>query len=325
MKAVVAKAYGGSEVLQVEEVARPSIKANEVLVEVYAASASQADSMMLTGTPYFGRLFTGLSKPKHPIPGTGFAGVIREVGDAVTSFKAGDRVFGQTTLGFSTNAEYVAVPQDGVILPMPDHLRYPEAATFCDGPMTSLNFLKNLANIQAGQKVLINGASGSLGTAAVQLAKHFGAEVTGVCSLRNTGMVAYLGADHTIDYTQTDFTQGGKQYDIVFDTVGKSSFRQAKKVLKQGGQYLSPVLRVSLLLQMLWTRKFSQKKAKFAATGLSSAADQRKMLAEILDLYQAGQFKVIMDRQFPLERTPEAYDYVAKGHKKGNVVIAVRA
>lgn len=325
MKAVVAKAYGNSEVLQIEEVARPSIRANEVLVEVYAASASQADSMMLTGTPYFGRLFTGLSKPKYPIPGTGFAGIVREVGDSVTIYEAGDRVFGQTTLGFSTNAEYVAVPEDGVMLPMPDNLRYSEAATFSDGPMTSLNFLKNLAGVKSGQKVLINGASGSLGTAAVQLAKYYGAEVTGVSSARNTGLVAYLGADHTIDYVQMDFTHGKEQYDIVFDTVGKSSFRRAKSVLKEQGQYLSPVIKISLLLQMLWTGKFSRKKAKFAATGLSTPADQRKMLVELLDMYQAGQLKIIMDRQFPLERTADAYQYVARGHKKGNVMIAVRA
>ena len=323
MKAIVATAYGDPEVLQLQQVAKPKAKDNEVLVAVHASSATTADSMMLTGKPYFGRLFTGLTKPRHPIPGTGFAGVVESVGKNVQNFQPGDRVFGETTLGFSTNAEFVAVPENGVILHMPEGLSFAEAATFCDGPLTSLNFLREIAQLKPGQKVLINGASGSLGTAAVQLAKYLGAEVTAVCSTRNVGLVESLGADHVVDYSKKDFTQNGQRYDIIYDTIGKSSFGKSKNALAENGQYISPVLKFSLLRQMFWTSNMGKKKAKFAATGLRSDDELRTMLAELVDIYKEGRLKVVIDRQYPLEKVAEAHTYIAAGRKKGNVVISV--
>ena len=323
MKAIVASAYGGPEVLKLQNVPKPQVKENEVLVKVVATTSTAADGMMRTGKPYFGRLMTGLLEPKHAIPGTGFAGYIVETGLEVKKFNLGSRVFGETTLGMSANAEFVAVPEDGVILTMPDNMTYPEAATYGDGHVTSLNFLKEIAKIEPGQKVLINGASGSLGTAAIQLARNFGAKVTGVCSSRNVGLVKSLGADHVIDYTREDFTTGKIKYDLVFDTVGKSSYLKSKNILTESGKYVSPVLNFSLLMQMFWTSIFSKKKAMFGATGLLSDSELRNLFSQLSKLFSEGQLKTVIDRQYPLEKVSEAHRYVASGHKKGNVVIIV--
>lgn len=323
MKAIVATGYGGPEVFQLQEVNKPDPKENEVLVQVYAASATRADTMMRTGMPLMGRIFLGLKRPKHPIPGTGFAGIVVEKGNAVTSFSIGDAVFGETTLHFSTNAEFVAIAEDGVILPKPENLSFAEASTFCDGHLTSLNFLKEIAEVKPGQKVLINGASGSLGTAAVQIAKHLGAEVTGVSSTENIGLVQSLGADHVIDYKVQDFTLSAQQYDVIFDTVGKLNFQKSKRVLQAKGQYVSPVLRFSLLVQMLCSALFGKQKAKFAASGLKKDAELRAMLAELAELFRQGKLKTIIDRQFPLEKVAQAHQYIDMGHKKGNVVIVM--
>ncbi len=323
MKAIIATGYGSPEVLELQQVPKPQPKGNEVLIKVHASPATTADTMMRTGKPYIARMATGLLKPKHPIPGTGFAGVVEETGSQVTSFKAGQRVFGETTLGFSTHAEYVAVPENGVILPMPENLSFAEAATFCDGPVTSLNFLKEIAQVMPGQKVLINGASGSLGTAAVQIAKHLGAEVTGVCSTRNVGLVKSLGADFVIDYTKKDFTKAGKTYHLVYDTIGKSTYSKCKNILTQSGVYLSPVLKFSLLWQMLWTPLLGEKRVRFSATGLRKDAELRKMLAELVEIYKEGKLKIVIERQYPLEKVAEAHTYIASGRKKGNVVIIV--
>ena len=321
MKAIVATGYGAPDVLKLQNVEKPQPKANEVLVKVHASSATTADGMMRTGTPYFGRLFTGLCKPKHAIPGTGFAGIVETVGENVITFKPGDRVFGETTLGFSTNAEYFTIPENRVILPMPENMSYADGATFGDGHVTSMNFLKEIAQIKPGQKVLINGASGSLGTAAVQIAKHFGAEVTGVCSTRNVGLVKSLGADHVIDYTKKDFTKMDKTYDVVYDTIGKSSFSKSKSILSKSGMYISPVLKFSLLFQMMWTSRFSKKKAKFGATGLRTDDELRTLFTELAEMFKEGRLSAIIDRQYPLDKVAEAHTYIASGHKKGNVVI----
>jgi|AntRauTorckE5430_2_1112549.scaffolds.fasta_scaffold19349_2 NADPH:quinone reductase-like Zn-dependent oxidoreductase len=321
MKAIVSTGYGSPEVLQFREVTKPAPKSDEILLRVHTSSATTADGMIRTGKPYFGRLLLGLTKPKHPIPGTGFAGEVESVGAAITQFKPGDRVFGETTLGFSTNAQYVVVPESGVICLMPDQLSYAEAAPFGDGALTSWNYLKHLANVRPGQRILINGASGSLGTAAVQLAKYLGAIVTGVCSTRNLGLVRSLGADEVIDYTRKDFTKGQQKYDIIFDTVGKSSFKACQAVLTEQGQYLCPVLNFSLLLDMLKSSIFGSRKAVFAATGMLSDEELRGMLAELVEIYKAGKLKMVIDRQYPLEKLAEAHTYIAAGRKKGNVVI----
>lgn len=325
MKAIVATGYGNPDVLKLRYVPKPQPKENEILVKVQAASVTTADTMMRTGKPFIGRIFTGLRKPKYPVPGTGFAGIVESAGKNVTNFKPGDKVFGETILGFSTNAEYVAVPQNGIILQMPRGMDYTEASTICDGSLTSMNFLKELAQIKQGQKILINGASGSLGTAAVQLANYFGAEVTGVCSSRNAGLVKSLGAHHIIDYTKQDFNKTGEKYDVVYDTVGKSAFRKSKSILTEKGLYISPVLKFGLLIQMMWTSLFSKKKAKFAASGLKSVDELRQLLVELIEIYKEGRLKTIIDRQYPLEKVAEAHTYIEGGHKKGNVVVTIQS
>ncbi|MEZ4885604.1 MAG: NAD(P)-dependent alcohol dehydrogenase [Chitinophagales bacterium] len=320
MKAIVCTQYGSTDVLQVQEVDKPTPKENEILIKISASSITTADTMMRRGTPLYGRLFIGLTKPKHPITGTGFAGVIESVGKAVTLFKEGDEVFGETTLGFGTNAEYVCIAEDGLLTKKPSNITFEEAATVCDGALTSLNFLQNIAKIQRGQSILINGASGSLGTSAVQLAKQFGVIVTGVCSSSNVEMVKALGADEVIDHTKTDFTKNGKTYDVVFDTIGKSSFSYCKKSLSENGLYISPVLSISLLFQMLWTSKMSRKKALFSATGLLPIPELSIMLRKLKELLEANKLSMLIDKKYNLEQVAEAHKYIDTGRKKGNVV-----
>ena len=207
MKAIVSTGYGGPEIFQLQQVAKPVPKDKEVLVKIHAASVTTAETMMRTGYPLVGRFFMGLTKPKKTISGTGYAGEVEAIGKKVQRFKKGDQVFGESLFDFGTYAEYICMDEDGIITLKPDSISYEEAAVVGDGMVTSLNFLKNVARLQAGQRILVNGASGSLGTAAIQLAKHFGAEVTGVCSTRNIELVKALGADQVIDYTQADFTK----------------------------------------------------------------------------------------------------------------------
>jgi NADPH:quinone reductase-like Zn-dependent oxidoreductase len=321
MKATVAKGYGSPDVLRLKDVKKPTPKANEVLVKVMTSAATTADAMMRTGKPYIARLFVGLTKPKKSIPGTGFAGVVEQVGEEVKDFEVGDRVFGETTFGFSSNAEYLTISEHGVILAMPENLDFSQAANFCDGHLTSFNFLKEIAKLKPEQKVLINGASGALGTSAIQIAKFMGAHVTAVCSGRNTGFVKSLGADKVIDYQQKDFTKSKDSYDFVYDTIGKSSFSACKNILSEKGVYLSPVLKFSLLLQMIKTSLFGQQKAKFEATGANKEEKLKHLLSEVLDIYKEGRLKTVIDRQFPLEKVAEAHRYIDSGHKRGNVVI----
>ncbi len=321
MKAIVATGYGSPEVLQLQKVAKPVPKSHEVLVKVMTASATTADAMMRTGKPYIARLFIGIIKPKKPIPGTGFAGIVEQVGKDVKDFEVGARVFGETAFGFSSNAEYLTLSAKGVILHMPENLDFAEAANFCDGHLTSFNFLSEIAHLKPGQKVLINGASGALGTSAIQIAKYLGAHVTGVCSGRNAGLVKALGAEEVIDYQQKDFTKSREQYDIVYDTIGKSSFKRCKRILTEHGTYLSPVLKFPLLLHMISTAVIGKQKAKFEATGANKEDKLRHMLSNVLDIHEAGKLKTFIDRQFTLEKLSEAHHYIDSGRKKGNVVI----
>ena len=323
MKAVKYTSYGSPDVLSIEELAKPTPKPNEILVKIYAASATRADTMMRKGNPYLGRLMLGLTKPKYPGLGTGFAGEIEAIGDEVSAFNIGDQVFGESVFGSGTNAEYVCVPEDGVIAKKPASLSYEEACSACDGPMTSLNFLRDVGHIKQGQRVLIIGASGSLGSAAVQIAKHLGAEVTAVCSNSNAVWVKSLGADRIIDYKTQDFTQENYQYDIIFDTVGKHSFCKSKNSLTSKGVYLSPVFGISNLLQMLWTSSMSQKKAKFSATGMRPVKELRAMLGELKALFESKKLQTVIDKRYSLDQTASAHAYIDKGHKKGNVVIVL--
>lgn len=322
MNAAISTGYGGPEVFQIQQVDKPVPAENEVRVKIYASAVTTAGTMIRTGKPYFGRLFMGFKKPKNPIPGTGFAGRIDAVGAAVKLFKVGDNVFGETLFDFSTHAEYVCLAEDGVLLTTPENMTFEEGAPVCDGPLTVMNFLKGQVNLQPGQSILINGASGSLGTAAVQIAKYLGAEVTGVCSTANFDMVESLGADYLIDYGITDFARTGEQYDYIFDTVGKRTFADCKNALKENGVYLSPVLTLPLLFQMIWTSMFGGKKAKFSATGIRPIPELRSYLKELKEIFSAGKLKSIIDRRYTLNEIAEAHKYIDNGHKKGNVVIS---
>jgi NADPH:quinone reductase-like Zn-dependent oxidoreductase len=323
MQAVIATAYGSPDVLRVQTIAKPIPKDHEILVKVYASTVTTADTMMRRADPFISRFFLGFSKPKNPVTGTGFAGVVESVGKAVKRFKTGDAIFGETGVNFSANAEYVCVPEDGVFTAKPANLSYEEAATMTDGPLTSLNFLHVIGQVKPGQKVLINGASGSLGTAAVQLAKYFGAEVTGVSSARNSALVKSLGADHIIDYTTTDFTQNGKHYDLIYDTVGKLSFSKVKNSLTQHGAYLSPKLGFGILFQMLRTSISGTRKAKFSATGLLPPPQLNEMLEELKTIIEGGHLKTIIEKRYLLSGAVEAHRHVETGRKKGNVVLTI--
>ncbi len=321
VKAIVCTGYGSPDVLQLREVERPVPRDNELLVRIRAASVTAADSMMRKGTPSYARMFLGLTKPKKRVPGTGFAGEIEAVGGGVRQFRIGEQVFGETGVNFGAHAEYVCVAEDGVLARKPDRVSYEEAATVCDGALTGFNFLREVIKVQKGQKVLVNGASGSLGTSAIQLAKYLGANVTAVCSTANVELVKSLGADKVIDYTKEDFTRTGDTYDVIYDTVGKTSFQRCKKSLTQHGVYLSPVLSLPVLFRMLLTSFTGGKKAKFSATGLKPVPELRKLLGEATELMDAGKLHMVIDKRYPLELTAEAHRYVDTGHKKGNVVI----
>ena len=322
VKAVVYHRYGSPDVLGLEEVAKPTPGDDEVLIRIHAAAVTAADCAIRNGD-FTARLAFGLIRPRKTILGTEFAGEIEAVGKDVERFREGDQVFAANGAGFGAHAEYICLPEDGALASKPVNVTYEEAAAICEGALTALPFLRDKGKIQSGQEVLINGASGSVGTSAVQLAKYFGAEVTGVCSAANLGLVRSLGADRVIDYTREDFTNSGRTYDIIFDAVGKSSFSRCKNSLKQGGIYLSTVPTPAILLQMLWTSKIGGKKAMIAFTGLRPPGEQAKDLVLLKELVEAGKIRAVIDRRYPLDQTAEAHRYVGKGHKKGNVVITV--
>jgi NADPH:quinone reductase-like Zn-dependent oxidoreductase len=318
MKAIVYTEFGPPEVLQLKEVAKPTPKDNEVLIRICATTVATEDPGIRSSPG-----LNGFRKPKYPILGEYLAGEIESVGKDVKRFGKGDQVYGNTGLRYGTYAEYICMSEDGALAMKPANMTYEEAVAVPHGGLTALPFLRDTAKIRSGDQVLINGASGSVGTAAVQLAKYYGAEVTGVCSTANLELVTSLGADKVIDYTQEDFTQSGQTYDIIFDAVGKSSFSRCKSSLKHGGVYLTTVPTLAIFPQMLWTRMIGSKKAKFAATGLRPASAKAKDLVILKELIQAGKLKAVIDRRYPLEQIAEAHRYVEKGHKKGNVVITL--
>lgn len=305
MKAMVYENYGAPEVLHLKEVAKPTPKKNEVLVKVYATTVTIGDTIMRSFNlpvprwqQIFARLYLGIWRPKRKILGMELAGEVVAIGQNVTRFKVGDAIFASTfKVNFGGYAEYKCLPENGTLALKPANLTYEEAAAVPGAGMTALHCLKK-ASIQRGQKVLIYGASGAVGTNAVQIAKHFGAEVTGVCSTRNLDLVRSIGADHVIDYTHDDFTQSNQRYDVIFDAVGKLNPVNGKNALKQGGVYLN----------------------------VHKASDGGEKLEHLLllkELIEAGELKPVIDRCYPFEQIAEAHRYVDTGRKKGNVAITI--
>jgi NADPH:quinone reductase-like Zn-dependent oxidoreductase len=317
MKAIVYTKFGLPEVLQLKEVARPTPKDHEVLIKIYATTVVKEDPDMRRSPG-----FNGLWKPWHPILGQEFAGEVEAVGRNVTRFRPGDQVFGMGMFG--AYAEYTCMSENSAIAPKPVNMSYEEAASIPNGALTALPFLRDKGNIRDGQVVLINGASGSVGTAGVQLAKWFGAKVIGVCSTPNLEMVKALGADEVIDYTQEDFTTIGRAFDIIFDTVAKRSFTACKGSLTDEGIYLTTTPTLASLLQVLRLTNHRGKRAKFTAAGLRRAREKVKDLVFLTELIEGGKLKAVIDRCYPLEQIVEAHRYVEEGHKKGNVVITVQ-
>jgi NADPH:quinone reductase-like Zn-dependent oxidoreductase len=318
VKAVAYTQYGPSEVLQLTEIEKPAPKDDEVLIHVHATTVAATEIPMRRGKGLDYRIVIGLRRPRerYRVLGMEVAGEIASLGKEVTRFKKGDQVYGFTGFGLGGYAEYCRMPETGSLAIKPANLTYEEAAAVVDGATTALFFLKK-GDIRRGQEVLINGASGSIGAYAVQLAKYFGARVTGVCSAANLELVRALGADSVIDYTAEDFTASGRTYDIIFDTAGKSSFSRCRRSLKKGGRYLLTVGWSSYLV-MLWTSLVGGKKL---ITGMSvKKTDELVFLRELIE---AGHLRPVIDRRFPLQEIVEAHRYVEAGHKKGNVVIAV--
>ncbi len=269
------------------------------------------------------RLAFGLRKPRRPILGTEFAGEIAASGKDVRRFKEGDQIFAATGAGFGAYVEYICLPEDGALAPKPVNATYEEAAAICEGGLTALPFLRDTGKIQHGHKVLINGASGAVGNTAVQLAKDFGANVTGVCGPTSVELVRSLGANTVIDYTKEDFTQTGQTYDIIFDAVGKSSFSRCKDSLEPGGVYLATVPSLALYAHVLRTAKFGDKKARVAATGLRPARERANDLLVLKALTEAGKFRPVIDHCYAMDQAAEAHRHVETGHKKGHVVISM--
>jgi len=324
MKAIVHTGYGPPDELQLKEVEKPVPKDDEVRIKIHATTVTTTDcnARNLTFVPKLlwlpVRMQFGFLKPKIRILGVDLAGEIEAAGKDVTRFKIGDQVFGTPEPALGAHAEYICIPEDGVLAKKPANMTYEEAASIPLAAHTALYFIRDQGKIQAGGKVLINGASGAVGTFAVQLAKYYGAEVTGVCSTTNLELVKSLGADKVVDYTKEDFTQSGETYDVIFDAVSKSSFLRCKSSLREKGIYLVTLPNLAFLLGVLWTSIVGDKKVRNGSR-LATVED----LLFMNELFEAGKLKVVIDRRYPLEQTAEAFRYVEKGHKKGNVVITV--
>ncbi|MDQ0229113.1 NAD(P)-dependent alcohol dehydrogenase [Metabacillus malikii] len=322
MKAVVYTRYGSPDVLELKQVEKPIPKEDEILVKIKATTVTVADirSRSFTVPPEFwlpARLTLGLTKPKKEILGVELAGEVVEVGRDVKRFKEGDQVFAASLIRFGTYAEYICLKEDGPVAMMPSTISYGEAAALPIGARTALFFLK-LAGLKSGQSVLVYGASGSVGSYVVQLAKHLGATVTGVCSTKNVELVKSLGADNIIDYTAEDFSSADEIYDVIFEAVNKSSFSACMKVLKNNGTYIN-VTEPLPTVEMLWTKLTSSKKLILSR----NSPETSEALDYLKELIETGKLKVVIDRAYSLDKIVDAHRYVEEGHKRGNVVINV--
>jgi NADPH:quinone reductase-like Zn-dependent oxidoreductase len=314
MKAAVRTKYGPPEILTIKELGIPSPKGREVLIRVHATTVNRTDCAILWGKPFLMRFFTGLFKPALAITGTDFAGQIESVGKNVSYFKPGDKVIGFRGLGLSTHAQYVAIPETEAIVNIPENISYKEAAACLEGPFYALDAVR-MVKPEAGQKSLVYGATGAIGSAMVQFLKFYGLYVTAVCGGENRELLQSLGADKVIDYKTEDFTQDTERYDFIFDAVGKSSFASCKPLLKKKGTYVSTEPN---FLHVLYTPLLGGKKVKFRPPRNIKAA-----LLIIKDLIERGSFKPVIDREYPFDRIAEAFNYVVSGQKIGNVVITL--
>lgn len=322
MKAIVYTKYGSPDVLQLKEVAKPTPKDNEVLIKTHATTVTSGDWRVRSldvpiGFGLISRLVFGVLRPRQPILGTELAGEVEFVGKDVSKFKVGDQVFAFDGARMGCYAEYKCMPENGAVTLKPTNLTYDEAAAISFGGTTALDFFKR-GKLQSGEKVLVNGASGSVGTASVQLAKHFGADITGVCSTANVELVKSLGANHVIDYTKDDFTKDSETYDIIVDTVGTAPFSRSKGSLKEGGRLLLVLGGLPDMLQIPWVALTSSKRVI-----AGPAAERAEDLHFLAKLAEAGEFKPIIDRRYPFEQIAEAHSYVDTRRKKGNVVITM--
>jgi len=319
MRAAVRTSYGPPEVVRITEVAKPALKDNQVLVKVHATTVNRTDCGFRAGRPFFVRALTGLPRPRVTVLGSEFAGEVEAVGSGVTSFQVGDRVFGFKGLPFGAHADYLAIPEDGFLATMPAQLSFEEAAPSTEGSHYALSFIRK-AKVRGGHDVLVNGATGAIGSAAVQLLKHLGANVTATCGAEHLELVKGLGADRVIDYTVRDFTRDTQRYDVVLDAVGKSSFLRCRRLLKPGGVYLSSEfgpLAQNLVLALVAPLRRGKK------VMMNLGRDDPRMASYLREVLESGAFRPLVDRRYRLEEIVEAYRYVETGRKIGNVVVSV--
>jgi NADPH:quinone reductase-like Zn-dependent oxidoreductase len=322
MKAIVYTKYGSPDVLQIREVDKPTPSDNELLIKVHATTVNRTDCATIRAKPFFMRIITGLFKPKKQIPGSEFAGEVEAVGKSVASFKAGDMVFGFDDEGAMSQAQYLTITEDKLAI-IPENISYEQAAASSEGAHYAYNFI-NKVDLKKGQSVLVNGATGAIGSAAVQLLKFYDVNVTAVCATKNVELVKSLGADKVIDYTTQDFTQDEQQYHYVLDTVGKSSIFKCQKLLRPGGVYISSDL--GFLAQNMYLpfiTPFIKSILGDKKTAFPYPSNIKRTLLLIRKLMEKEKFAAVIDRNFTLEQIVDAYKYVEKGHKTGNVVITV--
>jgi len=317
MRAVVFDKYGPPDVLRLEEVERPVPKDDEVLVRIHATTVSRTDTGLRGADLFVSRLVTGLLRPKRKILGSDLAGEVEAVGATVTEFEVGDHVFGINPWKFGTHAEFICMRASAALGLMPAGMSFDDAAAVCDGAILALNALRP-AHLRKGQRILVYGASGSIGTAGVQLARSFGADVTAVCNTKNFELVRSLGADEVIDFTQEDFTKNGRTYDVIFDSVGQQSFKRCRGSLNPGGFYVATDHMHNLVLA-LWTARIGGKRVVFPLPPRFTKED----VVFLKELIEAGKYRAVIDRRYPLEQVVEATRYVETKQKTGNVVLTV--
>src|SRR4029079_8249490 len=321
VKAAVSRSFGPPDVVTVADVPRPEPRDDEILVRVRAAAVGVVDGLARRGSPWYARAHFGLLRPRFQVLGCDFAGDVAAAGAGVSLFRVGQAVFGTIAPRFGAHAEYICLPEHGAVAAKPSDVSYAEAAALADA--TALCFLRDKAGLRSGQAVLVNGASGAVGSAAVQLAAHFGATVTGVCSGPHLRLVRKLGAESVIDYTRTDFTRAGRRYDVIFDVAGTSSFGRCRRALNPGGVYLTTAPSPAIIAAMPWTARFGSRRAVVAFTGLRPASEKRKDLLAIRELAEASALVPVVGACYPLTRIADAYRHVDAGHKKGTIVVTM--